>query len=1085
MRPSSKVLFGVLLVCVLAAAIRSVPSASSPRLFGYDPYVHYYFAGYAVEHGRVAPMDGFQGGLEDDRAYWPGLHVLAGGTEAVAGMSRLAVFRSLPQFLGTLTVLLVFLLSRKMFGTVPALVSAMLYAVADHSVFQSSWLVQETLGIMLLVAFLFVLTRLDPTRRWEGAVLLVLVYVASLASHHFSHAILLATFLLAAYVTPRRDDRNRLLGMFILLLPLTLAWWIGFGGRTGSFPDIAHRTMGVLGSPLGVALVWVVVIVLAIDLWQGRRIVGLWRWGLASVHHLATWLDQGRARLTLLGIIATVMIAAALWAFNRLFTPVPGLGVNQVTKYALISLGAIGAVALIAKRDAKVHLLLGLFLLLLVGYASVMFVLTFLPLQLRFFEFAYIPLAILGGLGFQRLSLSEMGSDQPQAASSSLRSRKVGGSLPSVLVLLIVGMAIIAMATDDYSRATTGLSKRYYHTDDELRAMDWIRDNTEPDALVCAPFGIQPVVFAIGERTSETIVVTKCIEGEGWWSAAWELRQLVTQGPIYIYLSTDCTKYGTSELNHYTEEHVFAIGGTFLRAPSLFDFKYHNNETIILKVSANITRWVMDQKMSRFTTYNLIGFIVSTVAGFLGGIIIARLVGGRGVGVFASAWALVELARPWGILSVVPSIRKSYETADQSKLFGTSLTFHLVAMVPAFAILAAFSAPLAEVFNSARSVIVISASALVAMIPASIGLAYLDSQKDFARRNMVYVVTSVSYLIFLGVLSVPLRTVESIAGANLLSIIVTSVVCLRFVPRPRLDPQLAPYFLRFGLRLVVIMFVGQVILWFGAALATARLGAAEGGIYRVASALAFYAFLLPDYVVSTWTLPTASSAIVAKGDAWHIFRQSTLTAVGLSALMLAVLVTVGRPVLGMYGTEFTAGYGVMVLLSAGFFINALGISATSLLYSLERTQRVMEAAIARGAVFLALSFILIPSHGLWAIAWAVVGSSAISSLALIIFVTEELKGAGGQDRQPAGRATALPRAKAASSRRSYSLRLISMNRWSPRPRSGAGSHRAARSRYPGSDRNARSANGGGRSPNPRTAPILKRSPKARSTSPAV
>jgi hypothetical protein len=583
-------LAAILLVCVLAAALRSVPAAESPHLFGFDPYVHYYFAGYAVEHGRVAPVDGFQGGLRDDRAYWPGLHVLAGGTEVVAGASRLAVFRSLPQFLGTLTVLLVFLLARRMFGTVPALVAAMLYAVADHSVFQSSWLVQETLGIMLLVAFLYVLTQLDPVRRWEGAVLLVLVYVASLASHHFSHAILLATFLLAAFVTPKRDDRNRLLGMFILLLPLTLVWWIGFGGRTGSFPDIAHRSMEVLGSPLGVALIWAVVIAIAIALWQGRRIVGLWRWGLASVHRLATWLDHGRARLALLGLIVAVATAVVLLVFNRFLMPVSGMGVSQVTKYALISLGAVGAVALIAQRDAKAHLLLGLFLLLLVGYASVMLVFTFLPLQLRFFEFAYIPLAILGGVGFQRLVLSEMGRNQPRVALSIPHLGNVRRSLPSVLVFLIVAMAVIAMATDDYARATTGLSKRYYHTDEELRAMDWIQGNTEPDALICAPFGIQPVVFAIGERTTDTVVITKCIEGEGWWSAAWELRLLVKQCPTYIYLSTDCTKYGTTELQHYTEEHVFAIGGTFLHTPALFDFKYHNNETIILKVNANITR---------------------------------------------------------------------------------------------------------------------------------------------------------------------------------------------------------------------------------------------------------------------------------------------------------------------------------------------------------------------------------------------------------------------------------------------------------------------------------------------------------------
>jgi len=589
MRSSAWGLAGILLVCVLAGALRSVPAAESPHIFGFDPYVHYYFTGYAVGHGRVAPVDGFQGGLEDDRAYWPGLHVLAGGTEVVTGAHRLDVFKSLPQFLGTLTVLLVFLVARRMFGTAPALVAAMLYAVADHAVFQSSWLVQETLGIALLVAFLFVLTQLDPARRWEGAVLLVLVYAASLATHHFSHAILLATFLLAALVAPRRDDRNRLMGMFLLLLPLTLVWWIGFGGRTGSFPDIAHRALGVVGSPLGVALVWAAVAALAVDHWQGRRLGRLLTWGLARVRGLAGWFVQRRRRLAMLGGSVAVATAVLLWAFDHLLSPVPGLGANQVTKYTLASLGAVGAVSLIACRDHNARILLGLFLLLMAGYATVMFVLTFLPLQLRFFEFAYIPLAILGGVGFSHLVRPEDVDAPATARRPASRTVSLAGSLPSVAVFAVVALAMMAMGMDDYARVTSGLSDRYYHSDEELRAMDWIRTNAEPDAIVCTPFGIQPVVFAIGERSTDTVVITDCIEGQGWPSAVYELQGFARHGPTYIYLTTDITKYGTSELQVYSEQHVFSVGGTFLRAPSLFDFKYHNDETIIFKLSANLT----------------------------------------------------------------------------------------------------------------------------------------------------------------------------------------------------------------------------------------------------------------------------------------------------------------------------------------------------------------------------------------------------------------------------------------------------------------------------------------------------------------
>ena len=588
MRPSVLGLAGILLVCVLAVALRSVPAAESPHLFGFDPYVHYYFAGYAVEHGRIAPMDGFQGGLEDDRAYWPGLHVLAGGTEAVTGASRLAVFRSLPQLLGTLTVLLVFLLARRMFGTAPALVAALLYAVADHSVFQSSWLVQETLGIMLLVAFLFVLTQLGPVRRWEGAVLLVILYAASLASHHFSHAILLATFLLAAYVTPKRDVRDGLLRMFALLLPLTLLWWVGFGGRTGSFPDIAHRVLGVVGSQVGVALIWVVVAALALDLWLGRRLGSLLACTKARALRWARWLDRGGGRLSVFGILALLITSATLLAYERVFSPIPGLGAQQATKYVLTAFGAVGAATLVARGDPSARLLLGLSALLAIGLAMVMFVLTFLPLQLRFFDYIYIPLAILSGVGVVRFSrtssiVEAVGPGWTAIITGGARNHRV--IMSTVLVSLVLMIAVEAIAVDDYGRATGPLAMRYYHSDAEFEAARWIHDNAEPDAYICAPFGVQPVVYAFGERRTDIVVVSRCLEGGSWESAAHEIQMFAQHGPTYIYLTTDTSKYGENELQTYGLEYVYHVGGTFLQYPMVFEFKYHNDETIILKVN--------------------------------------------------------------------------------------------------------------------------------------------------------------------------------------------------------------------------------------------------------------------------------------------------------------------------------------------------------------------------------------------------------------------------------------------------------------------------------------------------------------------
>jgi O-antigen/teichoic acid export membrane protein len=391
----------------------------------------------------------------------------------------------------------------------------------------------------------------------------------------------------------------------------------------------------------------------------------------------------------------------------------------------------------------------------------------------------------------------------------------------------------------------------------------------------------------------------------------------------------------------------------------------------------------MDQRLTRYSKFNLAGFVISTVAGFIGGIVVARLVGGEGVGIIAAAWALIELAKPWGTLSVLPAIRRSYEVDDPDRAFGTSLAMHLVAMVPAAALLVVLSPQLAEVLNSTVSVIVISASVLIAFIPASVGIAVLDSRKDFKGRNIIVVVTNVSYLAFLLVFAVPAGTVESVAAANVLSSVLASALCLRYLSKPRLDRGLLRYFTGFGARTVVVLFSNQVVFWLGTGLATAYLGAQEGGVYRVAAALGYYAFLLPEYVVATWTFPEASSEFAKRRDLRGLFRQSTMAAAALSGMILVALLVLGRFVLGIYGEEFEEGYRTMVHLAAGFAIYALAIPAISILLTMDRPQRVMEVALTRSAIFLVVSIALLPSLGVKGIVVGVVASSIVAALTLI------------------------------------------------------------------------------------------------------
>jgi len=573
----------VALAAVLAVtvAVRAIPAAGTPNLYGFDPYVHYYYAGFALEHGTAAPFAGFENGIEDDRAFWPGLHLLTAAASSVTGAGLLGVFRALPPALGALTVMLLFLLGRRLFGDGPAILAAALYAVADHAAFQQSWLVQETVGMPLWVAFLFVALAMRPWADRRAAALVALLYMATLATHHLSHAVLVASFATVALVAPHALARRRTTLMLATMLPLTVTWWAGVGGSTGSIPDITRHMVDLATSAAGfiaLAILALGAIALLLAIRRGSS-PQAWAWGKAE--RLSARLGQSRYVLALVGLAVALLTALGLLEVSTSLSPVEGIGPSQVTKYALASFGAVGAVALLAKRDGAARPLLAMVILFAVAFVAVLTVLTFLPLQLRLFNFAYIPIALLAGVGAWRMTV-------PSAAGP--RGRSVAWpSVASAGTVALVAVLLLAMVADDQARMTSDLSERYYHSDAELEAARWVRENTEAEATICAPFGVQPVVMAFGERKTDVVVVRLAMDGGDWTSTVRPLRQFVRKDPTYVMFTTDATKYGETENEEHTLEEIFHVGGSFLRTPSLFEFKYLNDEVLILRVSTNIT----------------------------------------------------------------------------------------------------------------------------------------------------------------------------------------------------------------------------------------------------------------------------------------------------------------------------------------------------------------------------------------------------------------------------------------------------------------------------------------------------------------
>jgi hypothetical protein len=154
----------------------------------------------------------------------------------------------------------------------------------------------------------------------------------------------------------------------------------------------------------------------------------------------------------------------------------------------------------------------------------------------------------------------------------------------------VVGLLVIAMAADDHRRMTSDLSDRYYHSEYEIAADEWVAENTEPNAIISTPYGLQPVVFGMGRRSTDTEVIAHSIIEKDIGAFAWDLVVVNKGRPHYIVLTTDTSKYGKDEyLELDLEEDIFEVGGGMLRTPRMFEYQYNNTEILILKVSANLT----------------------------------------------------------------------------------------------------------------------------------------------------------------------------------------------------------------------------------------------------------------------------------------------------------------------------------------------------------------------------------------------------------------------------------------------------------------------------------------------------------------
>lgn len=192
---------------------------------------------------------------------------------------------------------------------------------------------------------------------------------------------------------------------------------------------------------------------------------------------------------------------------------------------------------------------------------------------------------------------------------------------------------------------------------------------------------------------------------------------------------------------------------------------------------------------------------------------------------------------------------------------------------------------------------------------------------------------------------------------------------------------------RFALPAGLAGFVTMPCLWLVTVL-VARLpdGLALVGVLSVAHQVRMAVLQLPSLLnaVSFSVLSRLKGQNEAAGFR-SVFWSNLWLNLAFATLVVVVLLLAAKPVLQLYGRDFTAGRWVLVLLLASVLPELLATNFYQLIQSAGRMwQSLFLIAIPRDLLYLGLATLLVPSHGVLAAAGAYLTAHAVGLLATLL-----------------------------------------------------------------------------------------------------
>jgi len=510
----------ILLLLIFSAAllIRLAPTKWGYYLTEFDPYYQYYMARWVVDRGWRGFIEWFHWGI--DRHFWypygrnisrsslPG--VAFAGAFAYLLLKSFGIKTNLmevccvvPAVMGALTTIFLFLLGSAITSDIAGLISALIialnYAYISRTI--AGFFDDEAISIPLLILGLFLFVKAFKSRKrylplWailSGLVLSYVVYTWGASTYMIN---LLALYVFLAFLL-RKEDRKLVASYLILMSVITLF-----------IVALPKRGFHYL-TTVNYYLVWLTIVLSLLYLFGGRKV------------------SENMYKITSAILVIVIIGAVTLFVTRKFYglssrylsvldpflrSKIPlvaSVGEHRVPTWASLFLDFQAALILaffelyFDVRSLSKENLLAITYFVTSFYAACSMV--------RLAVLSAPAIALLAGMGSYRLFKETFVLLSEKFKKTKKETvRKEHAALTIVLLFIMLALPAILPYISSYSASpaliissSLPVSRAYnYELLDWLSALEWIRNNVPPDAVIVSWWDYGYWISVMGNRTS-------------------------------------------------------------------------------------------------------------------------------------------------------------------------------------------------------------------------------------------------------------------------------------------------------------------------------------------------------------------------------------------------------------------------------------------------------------------------------------------------------------------------------------------------------------------------------------------------------